>query len=194
MTAANRAPGCGRVAGVAVVAVIALVVALYAWAVWPSAVPTVDLVVPDGYRGFLAVRWACPGGVPLERVSDEDGGRYRLAFGADGAACVADALPDPAFTVGSARYAGGGDAPVLLGPTRRIDGAGTDGGAAEGDYVFSIDAVGSADGRTLGDECGLSRFLEERFGVPPPAAPTCEPILGVPAQPPTPAATATDAA
>lgn len=48
------------------------------------------IVIPDGYQGFLLVRYACPGGEPIIRLD----GRLIIRFRNNGTACVSDTYQD----------------------------------------------------------------------------------------------------
>ena len=47
-----------------------------------------EYIVPDGYTGFLAIRYDCPGGAPLNIVNNV----ARIQYEPDGTYCTSDSF------------------------------------------------------------------------------------------------------
>ncbi len=127
--------------------------------------------IPDGYQGFLVIRYDCVGGKPLVIQN----GEIHLEFNNDGTACIKDAfLPT-----------GGQDfAESKSGEPIKIADAGAPWDAKSGEYALYGDGVmgverygkdyGTFEVLWVGDMEylakhyleGLDQFLEDRFGVP----------------------------
>lgn len=167
-----------RLAAIIILATVLLAAAWIAWRfAWRG--PALAFVVPDGYTGYLVTRWECPGGEIVPRHFLGDYGNHMVYFAADGAACLADAIPRGGFRVVGFSYENGAPAPVIVGGTRALQGNLPPG---QTEFVFSpLASLGIGNGRILGDECTLHDFLVERFGVPRRGfAGACDPIYTLP--------------
>lgn len=103
-------------------------------------------VIPDGYTGFLAVAYACPGGHPVQR----DGETIVFVFDAHGVDCIqegyVDVFPRGARHVDGVATTSGRAIPFLGGEATDLKAWGMiDGGYMEQEGVgaFSISWVGA---------------------------------------------------
>ena len=173
------------------VAVSVLLLLGVGWLLWHTANAQLGLefVAPDGYIGYLAARWECPGGVPLERNALGGFREQQLAFDARGTACIVEPIPSHGYRMLGFVDAQGSPLPVIVGGTRALE---LDTGAGRERFVYSpLASLGVGNGQILGDECTLRDFLEAGFAMPERGGP-CDPIyvLPNPALPATPGAPA----
>jgi hypothetical protein len=123
--------------------------------------------IPDGYQGFLVIRYDCAGGKPLVIQN----GEIHLEFSNDGTACIKDAFQPTHGQVFAASKSG---APIRNASSRTND----KGYAFYGDSVGSLEEYGIDYGvferMWVGDMEyfaahyfeGYDEFLKDRFGIP----------------------------
>jgi len=134
-------------------------------------------IIPDGYQGFLAVRFDCPDGTPLH-IKNET---IEIQYQANGTFCTSDAHFAWAGQVNARTRSG---KPVEVNPFERKGFAMCCGGTRtvshdDGpEYVFMIYWVGDlperdalqANPKRIPDSAtyNVESFLEDRFGIPKP--------------------------
>jgi hypothetical protein len=123
--------------------------------------------IPDGYQGFLVIRYDCTGGKPLVIQNEE----IHLEFNNDGTACIKDAF-QPTHGQDFAQDKSGRSVRVVGSPWN------DKGYALYGQGVMSIGRYGkdygtfevlwAGDMEYLAKQYfrGLDQFLDDRFGVP----------------------------
>ena len=123
--------------------------------------------IPDGYTGFLVIRYDCVGGEPLAVQN----GEIHLEFNDDGTACIKDAFQP---THGQEFAVSKGGEPIKVAFSRTND----RGYELYGDSVMSIEEYGVDYGvferLWVGDMEyfaahyfeGFDQFLKDRFGIP----------------------------
>jgi hypothetical protein len=138
---------------------------------WGFQSPEVDwyYTIPDGYQGFLVIRYDCADGDPL-MIKD---GKAYLEFNDNGTACIKDAFQASHGQV-FAQYRNGQS--IRLAGTRATWNQGgyafyTDGVRGIGRYgkdygTFEIMWVGDLKYLAVHYLDGLDQFLEDRFGIP----------------------------
>lgn len=149
------------------------------WFLWHTATAQLRLtfVVPEGYTGYLAARWECPGGSDLARNTLGGFREQQVVFDVRGTACIAEPIPSHGFRVLGFVDSQGDPLPIIVGGTRAL---GRETASGSEHFVFSpLASLGVGNGQILGDECTLRVFLETGFAVPERDGP-CDPIYVLP--------------